>query len=150
MIGADVLAGAAVSHLLRKAGRAANKADQAGHEDLGAGTDQICALVNEFVGSDPALTLLDQQARVGTVSDRTERRAKDAIAEAVEADAGFAQRLAALVHEMEISPGVVSVSGAASTGAGRDVNIRAESGGIAAGVVGPVTLNPLRPDPVLA
>lgn len=150
MVGVDVQAGAAVGYLVRKARRVAGRADGAADEILDAGTDRICELIAGAVGGEPVLALLDEQAQAGTESERTMRRAEDAIAEKIEADADFRKRLELLLRNLEGVPGAISVSAADGVAAGRDVTIRAADGGIAAGVMGAVTVNPPKPDPVQA
>jgi hypothetical protein len=108
VIGVDLLAGAAVGYLIRKARRVARRAD--GHVDdaLDAGTDRVCELVEGVLGLDPVLTLLNEQSQAGIASDRTIRRAEDAIAARAEADSGFRQRLESLLTELERVPGELS------------------------------------------
>jgi len=141
MIGVDLLAGAAVGYLIRKARRVAHRAD--GHVDnaLDAGTDRVCELVEGVLGLDPILTLLNEQGQAGTVSDRTTRRAQDAIAEKAEADAGFRRRLESLLTELERVPGGIAVSAPGGVAAGRDVRIQSSGSGVAVGTVGALNLN---------
>jgi hypothetical protein len=147
VIGVDLLAAAAVGYLVRKARRVGGRADEAVDEILDAGTDRVCALVTAALGDEPVLAQLDTQARGGTETDRTVRRAEDAIADKLETDAGFAEQLEQLLRQLEKVPGGISLSAPGGVAAGRDVNIRAEGGGIAAGVMGPVTVNPPEPGP---
>jgi hypothetical protein len=140
---ADPLAAAAVGYLVRRARRA----DTAVDEILDTGTDRVCELVTTALGDEPVLAQLDTQARKGTETERTRRRAQDAIADKLEADAGFAGQLEQLLRQLEKAPGGILLSAPAGVAAGRDVNIRAEGGGIAAGVMGPVTVNPREPGP---
>jgi len=143
VIDADPLASAAVGYLVRKARQAGTAVD----EILDPGTDRVCELVTTALGDEPVLVQLDTQAREGTATERTRRRAQDAIADQLEADAGFAGQLEQLIRQLEKVPGGISLSAPAGVAAGRDVSIRAEGGGIAAGVMGPVTVNPPGPGP---
>jgi hypothetical protein len=148
VLGVDVLASAAVGYLVRKCKRVARRADDAVDEVLDEGTDRVCELVERYVAGDPAVELLESQARDGAESERTLRRATDAIAERLETDDGFARALDALVTELSRAPGGISVSATAGgVAAGRDVNISAQTGGIAAGVIGSVTPSPSQPGP---
>ena len=58
MIGVDLLAGAAVGYLIRKARRVSRRVD--GHVDdaLDASTDRVCELIEGALGRDPVLALL--------------------------------------------------------------------------------------------
>jgi hypothetical protein len=147
MVGVDLLAAAAVGYLIRKARRVAGRADEAVDEVLDAGTDRICELIEGSLGGESVLGLLDEQARAGTESERTVRRAEDAIAEKLEADETVRRQLAALLSDLEDRPGAISLSAAGGVAAGRDVTIRADGGGVAAGVMGSVTVNPPQPGP---
>jgi hypothetical protein len=153
--GVDLLAGAAVGYLLRKARTvAAPGADEPVNEILAAGADRVCELITQTLGGDSVLELLDAQARAGTESERTVRRAQDAIAERLEADQEFRRHLELMLGELALGelanvPGGVEVSAPRGVAAGRDVTIRAESGGVAAGVMESVTVNPPLPDPAL-
>jgi hypothetical protein len=147
VIGVDLLAGAAVSYLIRKARRIGHRADGHVDEILDEGTDRVCDLIEGALGLDPSLTLLDEQAQAGTESDRTIRRAEDAISEKAEADAEFRQRLELLLIQLESVPGGARVSAPGGVAAGRDVSIRASGGGVAAAVMGAVTVNPPPPGP---
>jgi hypothetical protein len=146
VLGVDVLAAAAVGYLIRKARRVGRRADERVDQALDAGTDRVCDLVQRFVTGDPAVELLSTQAATGTESERTLRRAEDAISEALESDSSFAQTLESLVTELERVPGGIQVTAqSGGVAAGRDVNIRAEGGGIAAGVIGSVRTGPTPP-----
>jgi hypothetical protein len=141
VIGVEVLAGTAVGYLIRKAQRVAHRAD--GHVDdaLDVGTDRVCGLVEGALGLDPVLTQLNEQSQAGTASDRTIRRAEDAIAEKAEADVGFRQQLELLLTKLERVPGGIAVSAPGGFAAGRDVNIRSSGPGVAAGTIGSVHIN---------
>jgi len=147
MVGVDLLAGAVVAYLIRKARRVGGRADEHVDAVLDAGTDRICELIEGSMGDDRVLSLLDEQAQAGTETERTVRRAEDAIAEKLEADEVLQRRLEALLRELEGRPGAIVLPGAGGVAAGRDVTIKADGGSVAAGVMGSVTVNPQQPDP---
>jgi hypothetical protein len=146
--GVEMLAGAAVGYLIRKARRVGGRADAEVDRVLDEGMDAIHELVSGVVGDDPAVARVQEQARTGEETDRGRRRAADAIADAMEDDPDFATALTALVdrlerHEAEGAPR-----------AGRDVTVQhAETGGVnvTGGVTGGVrttgAVDPTSPDP---
>ena len=142
----DVLAAAAVGYLVRKARRVGHRADEHVNEVLDVGTDRVCDLVQRFVAGDSALKLLSVQAGTGTESERTLRRAEDAITEALESDPAFAEALESLVTKLaRIPDGLQVAAESGGVAVGRDMKIWTEGGGIAAGVIGSVTANPIPP-----
>jgi len=122
----DLVAGAAVGYLVRKARRVSAPLDTDADPVLDANMDALHRLVDGAIGDDPALTRLLEQAGDGEVTERTTRRATDAIADRAEEDSGFADELAASVdrlqrHEAGLAPHAgISVA--------RD--LRVETGGV--------------------
>jgi len=145
--GVDLVAGAAVGYLVRKARRVSAGADVAADQVLEEHMDALHDLVSGAVGDDPALTRLLDQAGDGEVTERTTRRATDAIADLAEEDPAFATELAASVDRLQRhEAGLAPYNG---IGAARD--LRAETGGVvvAGNVSGGVTTghHPSRPGP---
>ncbi|HUN35195.1 MAG TPA: hypothetical protein VMU95_24600 [Trebonia sp.] len=97
-VGIEVLAAAVVAYLLRKAARIGRRADQEVDRALDEGMDRLQQAVTARLGTDPALARLEDQAKAGEVTERTRRRAEDAIAEAAEEDQRFAGQIQALVE----------------------------------------------------
>jgi hypothetical protein len=129
MTGVELLAGAAVGYLVRKARRVGGRADAEVDRALDRGMDALHDLVGGALGEDGALALLEEQAQSGAESERTVRRATDAIAEVAESDAGFAERLEALVADLDRHEGTLGVgarsvvaSGERSVAVGGDVS----------------------------
>jgi hypothetical protein len=146
VLGVDVLAAAAVGYLVRKARRVGRRADDAIDEALDAGTDRVVELVERWVEGDPAVELLESQAEAGAESERTLRRATDAVAERLEANPQFARELDALVTELARTPGGISVSAASGgVAVAGTLNITADRGGTAAGVIGSQNASPSQP-----
>jgi hypothetical protein len=75
------------------------------------------------------------------VSERTQRRVVDALADAEESDRDFAENLRVLLAELARhgAPAVIS-SGGDSAAVGRDVTIRASEGSVAAWKMGDVSV----------
>ncbi|MEU6548500.1 hypothetical protein [Streptomyces sp. NPDC046859] len=145
--GVDLVAGAAVGYLVRKARRVSAPADGDADHVLEANMDALHDLVSGAVGDDPALTRLLEQAGDGEVTERTTRRATDAIADLAEEDSGFATELAASVdrlqrHEAGLGP---------HNGINVAHDLRVETGGVVVGgnVSGGVTTgaHPSTPGP---
>lgn len=91
----EAVAAATVAHLVRTAGRT----------DEGEG---LWAIVVVKLATDSALAKLQEQAKTGTLTTRTERRVVDALVEAAEADSGFATNLSNAVqalHDCETRTG---------------------------------------------
>jgi hypothetical protein len=129
--GVELLAGAAVAYLVRKARRVGGRADAEVDRTLDKGMDALHDLVSRALGQDGALVLLEEQARGGAESERTVRRAADAIAEAAESDAGFAGRLEALVVEMQRREGAAGAGGGSAVASGeRSIAVGGDASGI--------------------
>jgi hypothetical protein len=145
MTGLEVLAAAAVGYLIRKARRVGRRVDADVDQVLDAGMDALDDLVTGRLGTDGALETLRRQAGRGEVSERTERRTVDVIAETAEIDATFAAALGDLIERLqrrERALGVIAVDGGVA--AGGDITMHAETGGvIARDITGPLTTGPL-------
>jgi hypothetical protein len=153
MMGLELLAGYAVAYLVRKARVVAKRADAEVDQLLDAGMDRLQELVSGKLGDDPALVKLEQEAREGAERPRTVQRVRLAVEEAAEADAGFAELLEQAVVELRATDPASGVSaGDHGVAAAGDVNIGADRGGVAAGVIdGSVsTGNPRPPGPASA
>jgi hypothetical protein len=116
---AELLADAAVGYLVRKARRVGGRADKEVDRVQGKG---MCAL-RELVGGAPpeygALALLEERSHGGAKTERTVRRSAHAIAEGAESDGGFAERLEALVAELQRQEGTSGVGGTNVAASGR-------------------------------
>ncbi|MEU2783193.1 hypothetical protein [Streptomyces sp. NPDC007110] len=145
--GVDLMAGAAVGYLVRRARRIGAGGDVPADLVLDQNMDALHELVAGAIGEDPALTRLLEQASDGEVTERTIRRATDAIADRAEEDPGFADELAASVdrlqrHEAGLAP---------HSGISVAHDLRVETGGVVVGgnVSGGVTTgaHPSTPGP---
>jgi len=96
MTGVEIVAGRAVGYLLRRLRRV----DGLQVLGLDSALEELRQLVVRTLGDDSALVLLRQQAAEGTVSERTKRRAADAIAEAAECYDEFAVSLRHLIDRL--------------------------------------------------
>jgi hypothetical protein len=138
--GVELLAGAAISYVLRKVRRVGGRADAAVDEVLDRGADAVDELIAGRLGDDGALARLREQAARGAESERTVRRAVDAVADAAEDDADFAAALKELVDRLQKHEAALPGSPRSGVHAGRDVHQHAETGGVIAGdVYGPIT-----------
>jgi hypothetical protein len=129
--GLELLAGAAVGYLVRKARRVGGRADAVVDQALDGGMDALGGLVAEVLGEDPAVDKLREQARDGAETERSVRRATDAIAEAAESDDGFAERLQVLVAELRHADAQTGSGGPSATASGvRSVAVGGDVSGI--------------------
>ena len=101
MTGVELLAGAAVAYLVRKARRVGGRADTEVDRVLDEGMDALHELVTAKIGDDSALKRLE----AGSDTERTQRRVADAIADAAEDDEAFAARLSELVESLRSRDG---------------------------------------------
>lgn len=101
MTGIEVLAGMAAAYVVRKFRRVGRGVDQEVDHVLDAGLDSLHRAVADALSGDRALALLEEEAVQGRESERTVRRVADAIAEAADSDAEFAERLAALIARIK-------------------------------------------------
>ncbi|MFK0173277.1 hypothetical protein ACIQU5_31285 [Streptomyces sp. NPDC090306] len=145
--GLELVAGAAVGYLVRKVRRVGSRADGEVDRVLDEGMDALHDLVSGVVGDDPAVNRLLEQAGDGEVTERTTRRATDAIADTAEEHPHFADELAGLVDRLQRHEAGLVQHGDGGVAAGRDV--RAETGGVIVGgdVSGGVTTGPHPPQP---
>lgn len=136
MMGLELLAGYAVAYLVRKARRVAERADTEVDQVIDSGMDRLHELVSGKLGDDPALVQLEREAQDGTESSRTVQRVQLALEEAAESDSGFAELLEKLVTELQAKdPASGVTAGDHGVAAGGDVNIDADRGGVAGGVI---------------
>lgn len=142
--GAELLAGAAISYVVRKLRRAGGRADAAVDRSLDQGVDAVEALVTRKIGQDQALARLRDQAVEGTETERAVRRAVDAVADAIEDDPRFARELKAMVDRLQSREATAGQEGReGGVHAGRDVHQHAETGGvITADIHGSLTVSP--------
>lgn len=129
--GVELLAGATVGYLVRKARRVGRRADAEVDRALDQGMDSVHDLVSRAVGDDPAIERLRAQAEAGTVTERTRRRASDAIADAAEENEEFAAALKDLVDRLRRKEAAAQASDG-GIAVGRDVTQHAETGGVIA------------------
>ncbi len=144
--GLELVAGYAVGYLLQKWRRVAGRVDTEVDHALDTGMDRMHELISTKLVGDTALARLEAQASVGDEKPRTRERVEGAIIDAAEDDPDFAQQLEQLVTQLREHDAGAS-TGDYGVAAGRDMNIRAKSGGVAAGVIhGSVTPgNPPQP-----
>jgi hypothetical protein len=153
--GLELVAGAAVGYLVRKARRIGRRADADVDLALDAGMDALHRVVSEALKGDSSLTTLEEQAQAGSDTDRTRRRVQLAIEQAAEDDTSFADQLGELVsrlQKLETTRTDVITAIEGGIAAGGDVIQHAETGGvIARDISGPVntTGNPSLPGPNL-
>jgi hypothetical protein len=154
MTGIELVIGYVAAWAWQKARRMAGRADAEVDQALDAGMDRLHELVSSKLGGDRALAQLETEAGrnldAESVSPRTRQRVRLALEEAVETDPDFGVRLADLVAQLQQAGGSPRVAtGEHGLAAGRDMNIHAEGGSIAGGVIhGNVNLgNPPPPGP---
>ena len=149
--GIEVVVGYLATWVWRRArhagGRIEEKVDAAVDAKLGKLYDTVAGKL----AGDPALGRLESEAGQDSdvqpqVSERTRDRVRLALEDATEADPAFAAQLAELAAEVKKAAGVsASDHGVA---AGRDVNVQAESGSVAAvNLYGGVTIGTPPPPP---
>ncbi|MFJ9695579.1 hypothetical protein [Kitasatospora sp. NPDC101183] len=149
MVGIEIAVGYVFAWAVRKAKRVAGRADGEVDRALDAGMDRLHELVGRKLGEDPALRRLDEEAAAGQEqpSERTRRRVQDALEEAVEQDAGFAEALDRAVKELQAASRATGGAGG-GVAVGGNVEIRADHGSAAAWQMGDVNLgNPPHPGP---
>lgn len=148
MTGMELIAAAAVGYLVRKLRRVGGRADAEVDRALDRSMDALHALVSRVLPDDPALARLFEQAQTtdSEVSERTRRRAADAIADAAQENETFAKQLRELVDELQSQEQATPASAGgvrASDGgvaAGRNVNMHAKTGGVIAPGAGSVNV----------
>jgi hypothetical protein len=163
MTGVEIAVGWVCAWLVSKARRVAGRADNEVDRGLDAGMDRLHELVSAKLGQDPALVRAREEVEAGheELTERTRRRLTDALEDAAEHDTQFGAALQQAAQDLQSKAvagdggqavgGNVSVAadGEHSLATGRDVNIQASQGGVAAGVIhGSVsTPNPTPPGP---
>lgn len=141
MFGAEVAVGYVFAWLVRKGGRAAQRADGQVDEAIDTAVDRFGGKLNELVAGkldgEPSLVRLQEEADSGAAepSERTQQRVTLALEDAAEHDAGFGAALETLVRQMQATQREAASSGDGGTAAGRDVNVRSDRGSFAAGSV---------------
>ena len=142
MTGLELVVGYLAAWAWRKVRRVVGRADAEVDQALDAGMDRLHELVAGKLGSDPALTRLETEARSDldavSVRARTSERVRLALEDAVESDPAFATRLEELVARVREADqrsggGVwVAVAGEGAIGVGRDISGIASTGDDAA------------------
>jgi len=141
VIEVGLVTGYLIAWAMRKGRRAATALDQDVDDAIDAGLNRLNELVSAKLGHDPALGKLQVEIEAaGSVTDRTLRRVDDAVAEAVESDASFADALREVIAELAEHPssGQAVATGNQSTAVGGDVQVRADHGSAAAFTMGDV------------
>ncbi|MEV4561571.1 hypothetical protein AB0K51_31950 [Kitasatospora sp. NPDC049285] len=140
MTGIESAIGYVYAWVLRQADPVTGPPDSAGDHALAAALDRLHELVDRMLGEDPAFRRLAEEAAAGRPqpSDRTRRRAQDALAEVAGQDPEFAAALDRAVAQVR------ALAQNSATG----VDIHAAHGSVAAWSVRDVTLgNPPQPVP---
>ena len=138
MIGTEVAVGYVFAWLVRKAKHVGERADGEVDHALDAGVDRVGAKLHELVAGhlhgDPALGQLAVEADEGleNPSPRTAQRLALALEDATERDPQFARALDALVSQLMADSAVAGAGGLTVIGS---LNIHAEEGSIAGGVI---------------
>lgn len=147
-MGVEVLAAAVVAYLLRKAARVGRRADRELDQALDVGMDRLHEVVTARLGADTALTRLQEQAADGgEPTERTLRRAEDAIADAAEEDQGFAAQLEALVKALAARETAGGVNPPAAVTTLITITGGTQNGPMITGSVGHLTVHSPAPPP---
>jgi hypothetical protein len=144
-----LVTGYLVAWALRKARRVGAAVDNDVDQVIDAGLDRLHEVVSGRLGNDPALqTLAEEAANSGIVSERTRRRVDDALAEAIEKDAVFAEAVGQALSTMRgrTSEGLAVASGEGALAVAGSVEITADNGSAAALIMGDVGVG-IPPDP---
>jgi hypothetical protein len=152
VVGAELVAGYVFAWLVRKAKRVGTRADGQVDEALDAGVDRLGRHLHELVAGtlhgDPAFERLEAEARQGleAPSPRTAQRVALALEDAAEHDPGFGSAVEDLVERLKAGG---AVAGAGGLAVGGWLEVRAQGGSIAAGVIhgGAQIANPPVPGP---
>ena len=152
MFGGEVVVGYVFAWLVRKARRVGERVDGQVDEAVDGGVDRLGGKLHDLVAGrlqgDPALERLSAEAEQGleVPSPRTAQRVALALEDAAERDPRFAQAVQELVSRLAAGSAVAGEGGMAVAGS---MEIRAEGGSIAAGVVhgGARVGNPPAPGP---
>lgn len=138
MVGADIVVGYLFAWLVRKAKRVGQRADEQVDRALDAGVDRagerLHALVANRLPDDPALKRLNAEAEQGALepSQRTAQRVALALEDAAEQDPDFGGAVDELIAGLVAGGAAAGPGGFAVAGS---MEVHAESGSIAAGVV---------------
>jgi hypothetical protein len=154
MDGIELVIGYMAAWAWQKARRLAGRADAEVDQALDAGMDRLHELVSGKLAGDRALAQLETEAgsnlEVESVSPRTRERVRLALEAELDADPDFRARLAAALARLQEaeSPSRV-MAGDHGLAARGDVDIHAEGGAVASGVIhGTVNVgNPQTPGP---
>jgi hypothetical protein len=142
MVGAELVVGYVFAWFAGKARRAAGRADAQVVCLVDEGVDRLGGRLHELVAgrlrNDPALERLEGEAErgLGEPSARVKQRVVLALEDAAADDPGFDAELEEVVRLLEAAhrnAGVFAEGGGLA--AGGDVNVRAQGGSFAAGVV---------------
>lgn len=137
MTGFELAVGYLIGWGWRKARHAGHQADAAVDTTVDTLIDRLRDLVVSKLGADPALAALDREAAAGAdaprVSDRSQRRVRDALEAAAEDDPDFGAELLQLVERVRQAGGesasVIGTHGTAITGG---VSLHGQSGAVVA------------------
>lgn len=147
MTGIEIAVGYVFAWAVRKARRAAGRADAEVDRAVDAGMDHLHELVSARLGQDPALERVAEEAETGhaELTERTRRRLTDSLEDAAERDPEFAAALAAAVAELQRAQGTAGTAGTAVAGPGGtavagDATITATNGSVAALTTGSVSV----------
>jgi len=152
VIEVELVTGYLIAWALQKVRRVGKSLDDDVDMVLDSGLDRLHDVVAGKLAGDPALARLEiEAADSGTASDRTRRRVEDAVAEAAEQDAPFAELMAEVLAQLQrhSQSGSVTADGGRAAAASGNVSIRADHGSAAAQTMGDVTIGtpPDPPDP---
>jgi hypothetical protein len=114
--GLEYVAGYLVAWAMRTVGRIGAKADSAVDQVLDAGLERLHRLIAARLGDDPTLAQLEREAPTGEVSERTQRRVEDAVAQAADDDSAFAADLGRILDQLAQARGAGGGLGASGTG----------------------------------
>lgn len=120
MVGAELAVGYLFAWAVRKARRVAVRADAEADNALDAGMDRLHEVVVARLGQDPALERAAEEATSGLdePTERTRRRLTDALEDAAERDALFAEALEQAVATVRAAARAAGDPNAARTAAG--------------------------------
>ncbi|HWB37323.1 MAG TPA: hypothetical protein VHA75_14995 [Rugosimonospora sp.] len=148
--GLEVAVGYLATWAWRRARRAAGRIEDRVDAAVDAKLEKLYDTVAGKLSGDPSLGKLATEAGQDTaeqpaLSDRTRDRVRLSLEDAADGDPAFAAQLADLVAQVKQASGVTASEHGVA--AGRDVNVHAESGSVAAvNLHGSVTIgNPPRP-----
>ena len=132
--GLEVAVGYLATWAWRRARHAAGRVEDRVDAAVDARLEKVYAAVAAKLSGDPSLGRLESEAaqdldKPPVVSERTRDRVRLALEDATDTDAGFAGQLTELLAQVKAAGVSASEHGVA---AGRDVNVRAESGSVAA------------------